>query len=193
MGIFDKLKSTAKQAVNTAASSAAHAIGSKSETFTFTSLPESLAELQALPEASMDTPFKTAALTVLALCAYAADRNIGTEMLNFLRGPRPLNGQEISFLNDRFRDGKTYLPFTYFSGSTPDNNYTPTLPYTLVIESNHVSNEEPGYMKLFIPCGGADSPRPIKLRQRGSDSKWFLWEQYLLTGVRTPKSDDPWA
>ena len=91
------------------------------------------------------------------------------------------------------KDGKTYLPFTYFSGSTPDNNYTPTQPYTLVIESNHVSNEESGYMKLFIPCGGADSPRPIKLRQRGSDGKWFLWEQYLLTGVRTPKSEDPWA
>lgn len=36
---------------------------------------------------------------------------IGTEMLNWLRGPRPLNGQEISFLNDRFRDGKTYIPF----------------------------------------------------------------------------------
>ena len=48
-------------------------------------------------------------------------------------------------------------------------------------------------MKLFIPCGGADSPRPIKLRMRGSDGKWFLWEQYLLTGVRTPKSADPWA
>ena len=42
-------------------------------------------------------------------------------------------------------------------------------------------------------CGGADSPRPIKLRQRGSDGKWFLWEQYLLTGVRTPKPSDPWA
>ena len=193
MGIFDKLKSTAKQAGNTAVTAAAYAVGSKRETFTFTSLPESLAELQALPEASMDTPFKTAALTVLSLCAYAADKNIGTEMLNFLRGPRPLNGQEISFLNDRFRDGKTYLPFTYFTGSTPDNNYTPTQPYTLVIESNHVSNDEPGYMKLFIPCGGADSPRPIKLRQRGSDGKWFLWEQYLLTGVRTPKAEDPWA
>ena len=103
MSIFDKLKSTAQQAVNTAAQS----IGSKRETFTFSSLPESLAEMQALPEASLDTPFKTAALTVLALCAYAADKNIGTEMLNWLRGPRPLNGQEISFLNDRFRDGKT--------------------------------------------------------------------------------------
>ena len=124
MSIFDKLKSTAQQAVSTAAQS----IGSKRETFTFTSLPESLAEMQALPEASLDTPFKTAALTVLALCAYAADRNIGTEMLNWLRGPRPLNGQDISFLNDRFRDGKTYLPLTYFTGSTPDNNYTPAQP-----------------------------------------------------------------
>ena len=82
MSIFDKLKSTAQQAV----SNAAQSIGSKRETFTFTSLPESLAEMQALPEASLDTPFKTAALTVLALCAYAADKSIGTEML--MQSPR---------------------------------------------------------------------------------------------------------
>lgn len=189
MGIFDNLKNTVQQNV----AGAVKSVSSKRETFTFASLPESLAEMQSLPEASLDTPYKAAALTVLALCAYAADKNIGTEMLNWLRGPRPLNGQEISFLNDRFRDGKTYLPFTYFAGSTPENNYTPTQPYTITIESNHTSDGEAGYMKLFIPCGGADDPRPIKLRQRGSDSKWFLWEQYLLTGVRTPKADDPWA
>ena len=176
MSIFDKLKSTAGQAVNAAAQS----LGSKRERFTFAALPESLAEMQALPEASLDTPFKTAALTVLALCAYAADKSIGTEMLNWLRGPRPLNGQEISFLNDRFRDGKTYLPFTYFAGSTPDNNYTPTQPYTITIESNHVSGEEQGYMKLFIPCGGADAPSTIKMRQRGSDGKWLKWEKDVI-------------
>ena len=193
MSIFNKLKNTAKQAVNTAVAGAVQSIGNKTEQFTFAALPESLAELQALPEASLDTPFKTAALTVCALCAYAADKQVGTEMLNWLRGPRPLNGQDILFLNDRFRDGKTYLPFTYFVGAAPDNNYTPTQPYTVEIRSNHVSAEEAGYMKLFIPCGGADDPRPIKLRQRGSDGKWFLWEQYLLTGVRTPKAEDPWA
>lgn len=189
MSIFDKLKSTSPQTINIPKQST----GSRSETFTFATLPESLAQLQALPEASLDTPYKTAALTVLALCVYAADKSIGTEMLNWLRGPRPLNGQEIAFLNDRFRDGRTYLPFTYFTGSTPDNNYTPIEPYTLTVESNHVSGAEEGYMKLFIPCGGADDPRPIKLRRRGSDGKWFLWEQYLLTGVRTPKTADPWA
>ena len=48
------------------------------------------------------------------------------------------------------------------------------------------------YCKLFIPCGGADSPRPIKLRRKG-DGQWFLWEQYLMTGIRVPASADPWA
>lgn len=188
MSIFDKLKSTAQQAVTQAVQSA----GNKSETFTFTALPESVEEMKALPEASLDTPFKTAALTVLALCAYAADRDIGTQMLNFLRGPRPMNGADISFLNDRFRDGKTYIPFSYFQGSSPENDYTPSQPFTISVKSDHTSDAESGYAKLFIPCSGADAPRPIKLRMKG-DGTWCLWEQYLLTGIRQPKSSDPWA
>lgn len=191
MSIFDKLKSAAPGSPGAPNSPAGG--GNRSEVFTFPALPESLAQMQALPEASLDTPFKTAALTVCALCAYAADKNVGTEMLNFLRGPRPLNGFDISFLNDRFRGGKTYIPFSYFSGATSDNGYTPQPPFRVTVQSNHVSAEEAGYMKLFIPCFGADSPRPVKLRQRGSDGKWFLWEQYLLTDIRQPKSLDPWA
>ena len=61
MGILDKLKSTAQQAVNSAAQSA----GNRRATFSFSALPESLAEMQALPEAGLDSPFKTAALTLL--------------------------------------------------------------------------------------------------------------------------------
>ena len=189
MSIFDKLKHSARDTVTTTATP----IENKSEAFSFEVLPESLAELKALPEAALDTPFQTAALTVLALCAYAADQQIGQEMLNWLRGPRPLNGQDVSFLNDRFRGGKTYLPFTYFAGATPDNRYTPTKPYTIRVESSNISGDEYGYMKLFIPCGGADAPRPVKLRLRGSDGKWLLWEQYLLTNVRIPKDAEPWA
>ena len=70
MGIFDKLKANAGTAINNAVSN----LGNKSETFTFNALPESLAEMQALPEAKLDTPFKTAALTLCAVCAYAAGR-----------------------------------------------------------------------------------------------------------------------
>ena len=119
MSIFDKIFNKAANAATNAAKNAASNLGNKKEVFTFTALPENLAELQALPEAKLDSPFKTAALTVVALCVYAADKNIGIEMLNFLKGPRPLSNMEIQFIDDRLRDGKTYVPFSYFKGATP--------------------------------------------------------------------------
>ena len=188
MSIFDKMRQVTGEMMEGADNSQ----GNKKESFTFTALPENLSQMQALPEARLETPFQTAALTVCALCVYAVEKQAGLEMLNWLRGPRPLNGQEISFLNDRFRGGKTYLPFSYFVGAVPENNYTPEEPFRLTIESNHISDAEEGYKKLFIPYGGADSPRPIKLRRKG-DGRWFLWEQYLLTDIRQPKASDPWA
>lgn len=191
MSIFDKLKQSAANAVKSAAQGVAQNVGTKKETFTFTSIPESLAEMQALPEAQLKDPFQTAALTVCALCVYAADKEIGTEMLNWLRGPRPLSPTEISFLNDRFRDGH-HVPFSYFTGATPDNDYTPNEPYTLTIEAGPYADANAGYKKLHIKSGGADSPREIVLRQKG-DGTWLLWEQFLLVGIRQPKSADPWA
>jgi hypothetical protein len=178
MSIFDKLNNTTN--------------ASGTQTFAFSSLPESLSELQSLPEATLDTPYKTAALSLCALCAYAADKKIGIEMLNFLRGPRPLSPMDISFLDDRYRDGNTYVPFSYFAGATPDNNYTPTQPFTVTIESSPYSDANEGYKKLFIKSSGADTPREIVLRMRG-DGKWFLWDQFLLVGIRMPKAQDPWA
>ena len=161
------------------------------QTITFTALPKTLAEMQALPEAVLQNPFQTAALTVCALCVYAEDRDNGTQMLNWLRGPRPLSPFDISFLNDRFRDGN-YVPFSYFAGAVPGNDYTPTLPYTLTIEAGPYADANPGYKKLHIRSGGADNAREIVLRQKG-DGTWLLWDQFLLLSIRQPKSADPWA
>lgn len=187
MSIFDKLKKNVQTAVKiTAASAAAH-----SETFTFSTLPESLTEMQNLPEATLSSPFQTAALTVCALCAYAADRAVGTEMLNFLRGPRPLSNMDISFLNDRFADGH-HVPFSYFKGAVPKNDYTPDVPFILTVETNPYSDANEGYKKLFIKSGGADTPREVLLRKAG-DGKWYLWDQFLTVGIRKAGSEDPWA
>lgn len=188
MSIFDKLK---KEAVSVA-NKKIQSLGNQRVTLTFSFLPESLAEMQALPEGALDTPFQTAALTVCALCAYAAEEQIGLEMLNWLRGPRPLGGHEKSFLKDRFYDGKTYVPFSYFKGATPENDYTPDTPFQVTFYTNQYSDDQEGYMKLFVDSGGADHPRSVMLRMRG-DGKWFLWEQYLLSDIRPPKSADPWA
>lgn len=187
MSIFDKLKPTATPVVETSNKKI-----NASETFTFDKLPESLDELKALPISTLDSPHKTAALTVCALCVYAADKNIGIEMLNFLRGPRPLSPMEIQFLDDRFRGGKYYVPFSYFEGTSPENDYTPATPFKLTFNSNPYSADNEGYYKLYINSSGADSPRQVTLRMKG-DGRWFLWEQYIMVGIRQPKSKDPWA
>ncbi|MBR1731281.1 MAG: hypothetical protein IJ725_02465, partial [Ruminococcus sp.] len=69
------------------------------------------------------------ALTLCALCAYAASAEVGKEMLNFLKGPAPLTPSEIGFINERFRDNSPLLPFSYFEGAKPDNDYTPDKPF----------------------------------------------------------------
>lgn len=161
------------------------------QTFTFETLPENLAQLQALPEAALVSPFQTAALTICALCAYGVNKEIGAEMLNWLRGPRPLSNYDISFLNDRFREGQ-YVPISFFAGATPENDYTPHRPFTLTVEAGPYADANPGYKKLHLRSGGADNAREIVLRQKG-DGTWWLWDQFLLSGIRTPKSADPWA
>ncbi len=197
MGLLDQLKNKAAQeignAVGGAVQNAVNNGGKETVSFTINELPENVEQLKALPESKMDTPFKTAALTVCALCAYAADKDKGIEMLNFLKGPQPLSTYEIQFLKDRFMDGKTYVPLSYFKGATPDNNYTPSEPCTIEVFSNPYSYDNDGYAKLYIRSGGADTERPITLRKRGSDGVWFLWEQMLLADIRPPKASDPWA
>ena len=159
MGLFDKMKQAASAAG-----------GNQTVTFTFQALPESLAQMQALPEASLDTPFKAAALTVCALCAYGADKTIGQEMLNWLRGPRPLNGQDISFLNDRFRDGKSYIPFSYFVGASPENGYTPRQPFPLLVGSNHTSYVEEATASCSSPAAVPTAPGPSSCGARATAS-----------------------
>ena len=164
---------------------------SQSKTFQFASVPASVAEFTALPEAALSDPFQAAALTVLALCRYCSDPQAGIEMLNAIKGPQPLSNYEQQFVRDRL-SGKQYVPFSYFAGATVENNYTPSTPLSITIKDDPYSYAEDGYAKLLIQSSGADQPRPIKLRRKGQ-THWFLWEQFLLSDIRQPVKDDPWA
>ena len=101
---------------------------------------------------------------------------------------------DSQFLRDRLR-GKEYLPLAYFAGATPQNSYVPTQPYVLnVLADPRPQDIERGYLRVFIATPGADSPRPIKLRQKPSTGEWFLWEYSSpLSGIRIPAAQDPWA
>ena len=147
-----------------------------------------------ISQAAMDTPFKTAAMTVLAFTYYPVDKEMSLAMLDFIKGPKPLSPLEKQFIADRFRD-KDYVPRSYFVGATPDNNYEPSTPYTInFFENPHArENIDDGYLTLQVQSGGADSPRQIKLRTKPSTGEWFLWEQFILSDIRPPKAADPWA
>lgn len=160
---------------------------------TWNQLPKNLEDLQALPQADLKTPEGTAALAVAALAVYPTNPEECYRMLNFLRGPRPLSVYEQQFIRDRFMDGKEYLVMSYFKGATPSNNYTPNMPYTLEFSDSAAQFAEEGYKRFDIRSGGADSPRQITLRLKPSTGQWFLWEQYILVGIRVPVSQDPWA
>ena len=139
----------------------------------------------------MDNPFSTAALSVLAFCFYPENKDLSLQMLDFLRGPRPLSVMDKQFIADRFRD-KDYVPRSYFDGATPINNYLPSEPYTITVGESPYSYQNEGYATLYITSGGADSPRSVQLRL-AKDGKWYLWEQYLLADIRKPEDQNPWA
>jgi len=174
----------------------------KRETITFQALPQNAAELQALPQANLSSPYGTAALAIAAMCAYETNPQAVADMLNFLRGPQPLTPSDLQFMRDRLQ-GKYYKTFSFFEGAAPQNNYTPTLPYRVTVfdnphswiseDSSQSSAGPVQYARLLLQSAGADSPRPITLRLKGSTGQWFLWEQQLLSDIRIPAAADPWA
>ena len=192
MSLFDTLKNQAASGTGQAAGQSA--AGTQTWSVVFRDLPLNLEQMKALPQADLTQPQNTAALTVAALCVYPVNQEAAIEMLNYLKGPEPLSTYEKQFLADRFR-GQEYLPGSYFLGATPQNDYTPTQPYTVQVTQNQYSTNEysQGYLTLWLSSGGADSPRQVRLRTKPSTGQWFLVEQMLMAGIRTPVSQDPWA
>ena len=186
MGLFDSLKEATAQAANAAITGE-----NKTVDIVFDKLPDTLEEFRALPQAALSTPFDTAAMTILAFCFYPHDKELCHSMLNFLRGPRPLSVYDMQFIADRFRD-KDYVPRSYFKGSSPQNDYKPSEPYTITVFENPYSYQNQGYATLHIRSSGADSPRQIQMRL-SKEGKWYLWDQFILSDIRQPESSNPWA
>lgn len=159
---------------------------------TLQKLPDTLTQFDALLQNGLIRPETTCALFLAALRLYTLEVNAGLAALNRLRGPRPMTGYDAQFIRDRLR-GRTYLPMAYFEGATPQNSYTPRVPYVLnVLDDWRPQDIQPGYLRIFLKTAGADSPRPMQLRKKGEN--WFLWEySSILLGIRIPAAEDSWA
>lgn len=199
MGIFDILKgalgSAVKKEVIKATNNVASSVGkgsNRTESFVFTALPKNLAELRELPEASLDSAFKTAALTVAALCRFNESPEDTFEMLDFLKGPEQVSTYEKQFIRERL-NGKAYKMLAFFEGATPENNYKPNEPFKITVIENPYSFDNENWAMLYVKSGGDDSPSGIKLRKKPSTNQWFLNDIQCLSDIRVPVSEDPWA
>ena len=196
MGFFDNLKQVANSVEKAIPKDTNFdgLSGASKVSVNIGAMPASLDEFKTKDGADLKDANKVIALTILALCAYPVNKEMSIEMLNYLKGPTPLSPYDKQFLADRF-SGKDYLAISFLKGATPENNYTPTEPY--IVDVYKTSHSEDmigeGYLQLFVKSGGADNARPIRLRKKPSTGEWFLWEYFVLSGIREPKSSDPWA
>ena len=67
-------------------------------------LPATVEELAAMPQAALTVPEEVAALTVAALARFPENQEDAVRMLDFLRGPRPLNGICLLYTSDAADD-----------------------------------------------------------------------------------------
>ncbi len=158
------------------------------KTFTYDKLPQNVEELKALSD--LTDEYEVASLVVLVLAAYEHDREEMIKMYDYLNGPTEVSKYQMQFMDDRLK-GKEYVARSYFNGTSPQNNYTPDLPYSVTVRDNPYSYDQQGYVTLFITSSGADSDRKVQLRKKGD--QYFLWECYLWPDIRIPVKDDPWA
>ena len=154
-------------------------------------IPASLEELKALPYASLSEPEYGAALFVIAMMNYKDNRVQAVSMLEFLKGPGGVSEFEKQFLKDRL-EGKDHVVRSFFAGTSPDNDYTPSMPYTISLARRDDTLSE-GRISVFMNSSGADSPRYIRMRLKPSSGQWFIEEQFILSDIRIPKSMDEWA
>lgn len=167
-------------------------INNKAWEVTFDQLPKTLEALKQLPEASLKEAYYAVALLIAALSVWPLDKVEAIEMINFLKGVESLSTYEIQFISERLRN-KDYLPTSYLKGSSPENSYQASQPYTVKVMTVPSSYDENGYVKFYLQSSGADNPRPVSVRLKPSTGEWFLWDQMLLADIRIPKAADPWA
>ena len=113
-----------------------------------------------------------------------------------------LNYDKIYSSKDEIKDLKRDNAFEVvglvihaISNYDPNNDYTPSIPLTIEVKENPYSYDNEGYARLFVKSGGADSERPITVRKT-KEGNYMLWSDTimgLLSDIREPESNNPWA
>ena len=144
-------------------------------------------------------PYNVAALAIHVLCNYEVGNDANfKDMLQYLMGDyQMISPMMMQNIKDRMMQNKKYgfIGKSYFVGATPQNDYTPSVPYEVEVSENPYSRQEEGYIRFLMKSGGADSERPLTVRL-AKDGNYYLWSDSiigLLADIRPVESSNPWA
>lgn len=160
-------------------------------TLTFSRMLNNLADLKEL---DLKDEYQAACALLFTLAAFEKDETAGTEMFEYINGPEDMSGFDVSFIRNQFAQ-YPYVARSYFSGTSPENNYA-VEGVKLSFKETPYSRTEDNYVQLAVHSSGADNDRMFKLRKKPSTGEWFLFSDTykgLLAGIRTPKAEDKWA
>ena len=118
-----------------------------------------------------------------------ATRDEASKMLRYaLYNPQPIEmTRTLATFVERLKDESYHHIFrSYAVGATPENNYSMS-PDNFRIEVTRTQRVPGDDVNLYIRSGGADSPRPVRMRQH--DGLWYTaGVGSIITGVRDPRS-----
>ena len=142
--------------------------------------------MQSLAESELYSPADTAALVLCALDVYSYNKEAGSAMLEYLKGPEHFSAVDQLFIDDRFYEGNDYIPRSYFAGATPENDYIPTEPYTVMFKGDSKKKNEET-ITLYARSAGSDDPREIVLHRDPATGKYYAAKFLpLLKRIKKP-------
>jgi hypothetical protein len=119
----------------------------------------------------------------------AETRDEASKMLRYaLYASQPIERTSaLATFVTRMKDESLHHIFrSYAVGATPENNYSMS-PDDFKFEVTRRTKHPNGDVDLYIRCSGADSPRPVRMRQH--DGLWYTNSVgSIITKIREPKN-----
>ena len=164
---------------------------SYTEESSYYGLPANYAEFRDRCQTACQSPYGAAKMYFDAVFCYmdSRTRSEGSKMLRFIMHEKQgwERSPNFSMFAQRMRDPKQQHIFRSFAeGTSPENDYSMDPNNYQLMMGELV--EDAGYLRLFLYSSGADSPRPIWVKQF-DDGLWYIINVVsTYAGVREPYS-----
>lgn len=169
------------------------------QTLRIEAFPQSLEAFDGMYNQMATTPEGAVMMFIVAMDTYIRNEELGKQCFGLCFHPQKRNGDLpdnhfLSFMHDRFyRNSQEWLARSYFEGSSPENGYQISAPYTMKVrrkatDRDYLTSMDADVEKCWVHSSGADSDRPAQvLRVKGETLYYIFSYGGIPSQIRPPK------